>query len=372
MKNICALLALSLAVGCGGGDGKDGSDGAQGVAGPPGANGADGDDGEDGAPGADGTNGMDGAPGMDGTNGVDGAAGGAILQGSGAPAAGLGADGDIYIDTVSRDVYQKANGTWSVITNLSGGPPGPKGDTGDDGMDGAPGTNGTDGASVLTGAGAPAAGLGNTGDVYIDSTSGNLYTKGAGGWALSGNLKGPAGDDGADGNDGAPGADGLDVKDTLGGVRWFAFALNASFADTPSLLTGETYTDVSSSADFTFTGASQHGRLAFHTAGSFLPGGVNLTAYDFLDVTATVTGGATTALRLHLSNGDNVGCQYDSTAAAGPDYSFDLWDPSSCYNTAPLTPDFTLDNVTTVQIGIESSAAGARTLTVTNIALVPN
>ena len=59
-----------------------------------------------------------------------GADGSAILKGTGAPAAGLGVDGDQYIDTVSRDVYQKAGGAWSIITNLSGGPAGPKGDPG--------------------------------------------------------------------------------------------------------------------------------------------------------------------------------------------------------------------------------------------------
>jgi hypothetical protein len=366
MRNICALLALSMVVGCGGGGGKDGSDGApgpQGTAGPPGANGQDGDNGTDGAPGADGTNGMDGAP---GTNGTDGAAGGAILQGSGAPAAALGADGDLYIDTVSRDVYQKDGGTWTVITNLSGGPPGPKGDPGDDGINGAPGTNGDDGASVLTGAGAPAAGLGNVGDVYIDSTSGNLYTKGAGGWAVSGNLKGPAG---ADGADGADGQDGVDVKDTLGGVPWFAFALNDTFANTPSLITSETYSDVSSAAVFTFTGLGQHGRLAFHTNGGFVPGGVDMFAFSDLNVTATVTG-AVADVRMYLVDGDNVGCQWETTTAAGPDYSFDLNDPTTCYDNSAGQLGFSLASVTGIQFGIVSSGAGARTLTITDISLV--
>jgi hypothetical protein len=363
MRNICALVALSLVVGCGGGDGKDGSDGApgpQGAAGPPGANG---EDGEDGAPGTNGVNGADGAPGMDGSNGEDGSA---ILQGDGAPAASLGVDGDIYIDTVSRDVYQKANGTWSVVTNLSGGPPGPqgeKGDPGDDGMNGAPGTNGADGTSVLTGSGAPAAGLGNVGDVYIDSASGNLYSKGNGGWTLSGNLEGPAGDDGA------PGADGVDVKDTLGGVRWFAFALSAGFADMPSLITSETYTDVSSAASFTFTGANQHGRLAFHTSGSFIEGGVDMSAFTSLDFSATISG-PVNGLVVYLVDGANKGCGFPLTVA-GPAYSVDIDNPvpSDCYNNTASGPDFDLSSVTGIQVGIVSSGSGARTLTITDIGL---
>ena len=182
-------------------------------------------------------------------------------------------------------------------------------------------------------------------------------------------MQGPAGDDGADGSDGV---DGVDVKDTLGGVRWFAFALDAAFADAPSLITSQTYSDVSSSAAFSFTAANQHGRLAFFTAGSFLPGGVNLVAYDFMTVNATVTGGAVSAVRLFLTNGDNVFCQWDSTTAAGPAYSFDLWDPSACFNLSVAAPDFSLDSVTGVQLGIQSSAAGSRTLTITDIGLVPN
>jgi hypothetical protein len=372
MRNIWTVLALTMVVGCGGGDGKDGRDGAQGSAGPAGVNGKDGDDGapgatgKDGAPGADGTNGTNGTNGADGTNGVDGADGGAILKGTGAPAVSLGADGDLYIDTVSRDVYQKAGGAWTVITNLSGGPPGAKGDTGakgDPGTNGTDGTDGTNGTSVRTGAGAPAAGLGAVGDVYIDSTTGDLYLKSAGGWAKTGNLMGPAGTDGTDGTDGtSPG-------ESVGGVRWFAFALTSAFVDAPQLLTSETYTAASSAATFTFTGASQHGRLAFDTSGSFVAGGVNLSSYESLALSATVTGGAVGKLVVVLNDGAKKGCQWD-LAVAGPAYSVNLGTPTSCYNNTVADADFDLGNVTQIQIGIASSAAGARTLTVTALDLV--
>ena len=60
------------------------------------------------------------------------------------------------------------------------------------------------------------------------------YAKSAGGWAKTGSLKGPAGADGP--------------HDTLKGVRWFAFALTATFGDAPSLITSQTYTPTSSAA----------------------------------------------------------------------------------------------------------------------------
>jgi hypothetical protein len=354
MRNIYASLAVSLMMGCAGSDGKDGRDGAPGADGPAGMNGMNGADGDDGAPGSKGEDGADGPAGMNGMNGADGDDGSGILQGAGAPTAGLGVDGDVYIDTVTRDVYQKSNGTWSVITNLSGGPAGPKGDPGDTGADGV------DGASVRTGSGVPAAGLGNVGDVYIDSTTGDLYAKDAGGWTKTGSLKGPAG---------ADGLDGVDVDDTLQGVRWFAFAMNAAFVDTPSLLTSQTYTDVSSSASFTFTGANQHGRLAFQTAGSYLPSGVDLSAFESMDLSVSVSGGAVNGLALHMADGALKGCQWDLVPAAGPVYSIDLSSPSSCYDDS-LDGAFALDSVTMIQIGIVSSGANSRSITVTDIDLL--
>lgn len=370
MRNIWTILALTMAVGCGGGDGQDGADGTPGAAGPAGVNGKDGADGDDGTNGTNGTNGADGedgAPGAKGDPGVagdDGADGSAILKGTGAPAANLGVDGDLYIDTVSRDVYQKAGGAWSIITNLSGGPAGPKGDPGTPGTNGTDGDDGTNGTSVRTGSGAPAAGLGNTGDVYIDSANGDLYSKGAGGWTKTGSLKGPAGADGSDG------ADGADAGVTLRGADWFAFALTAAFADAPQLITSEAYTKTSSAATFTFTGASQHGRLAFQTAGSYLPGGVNLSSFEAISLSASLTGGAATKLIVVLADGAKKGCQWDLAIAAGPVYSVDLSTPTSCFNNSLGDPDFALESVTQVQIGVQSSAAGARTLTIDDINFV--
>lgn len=294
MRNIWTVLALTMLVGCGGGDGKDGDDGAQGPAGPAGVNGKDGDD---------------------GTNGTNG-----------------------------------TNGT-----------PGAKGEDGAPGTNGTNGTNGTDGSSVRTGTGVPAVGLGVVGDVYIDSATGDLYAKSAGGWTKTGSLKGPAGSDGTDGTDAGA---------TLRGAPWFAFALTAAFLDAPQLITSETYTAASSSATFTFTGAAQHGRLAFDTTGTYLPGGVNLSSFESLSLNATLTGGAATKLVVVLADGGKRGCQWDLTVAGGPVYSVDLTTPTSCFNTSLGDPAFSLDSVTQVQIGVQSSAAGARTLTINDINFV--
>lgn len=72
------------------------------------------------------------------------------------------------------------------------GEQGDKGDTGDPGPRGQDGVDGEDGTSVLTGNGAPGAGLGEDGDVYIDAESGDIYRKEMGTWNLIGSPGGVA------------------------------------------------------------------------------------------------------------------------------------------------------------------------------------
>lgn len=119
--------------------GADGADGAPGVDGIDGVNGVDG---TDGAPGTDGLSAYQvavndgfvgteadwlaslvGAPGADGADGVDGTNGtpGSVwYNGSGAPAGGLGVDGDYYVDDDTGDVYQKVAGVWGIVANIKG------------------------------------------------------------------------------------------------------------------------------------------------------------------------------------------------------------------------------------------------------------
>jgi hypothetical protein len=110
----------------GGGVGPQGPPGDPGNPGPPGAKGDTGDTGSPGAPGADG---------QDGAAGPTGADGKTVRSGTGAPAAGLGADGDFYIDTDADAIYgPKTAGAWGAATPLVGpqgleGDPGPPGTT---------------------------------------------------------------------------------------------------------------------------------------------------------------------------------------------------------------------------------------------------
>jgi len=69
--------------------------------------------------------------------------------------------------------------------------------TSDDGLGFSTGdVRGADGATWLTGSGVPASGLGDDGDLYLDTATGDYYTKAAGSWSLTGNLKGDKGDTG--------------------------------------------------------------------------------------------------------------------------------------------------------------------------------
>jgi hypothetical protein len=51
---------------------------------------------------------------------VQGAPGSQWLNGAGAPASGLGLDGDYYLRTSNDDVYFKSGGAWAVIGNIKG------------------------------------------------------------------------------------------------------------------------------------------------------------------------------------------------------------------------------------------------------------
>lgn len=119
--------------------------------------------------------------------------GATIRFGEGAPANGLGANGDFYIDTASAlvDLYAKAAGAYSVIATLRGA----DGDDGDDGIDG------DDGSVIRNGSGAPGGGLGVDGDYYIDvaSATRDLYFKAAGAYSIVATLRGTAGANGTNG-----------------------------------------------------------------------------------------------------------------------------------------------------------------------------
>ena len=119
-----------------------------------------------------GETGADGDTGDTGESGTDGAT---WLTGSGTPDNTLGKDGDLYLDTSTSDVYQKEDGTWTLITNI-------KGETGADGDTGDTGEAGTDGATWLTGSGTPSADLGKVGDLYLDIDTTDVYQKGETGW----------------------------------------------------------------------------------------------------------------------------------------------------------------------------------------------
>lgn len=68
------------------------------------------------------------------------------------------------------------------------------------------GGGGSGGSAWYTGSGAPAGGLGVNGDFYLDGDTGDVYSKAAGAWSITGtNIKGIPGTPGTDGADGIPG-----------------------------------------------------------------------------------------------------------------------------------------------------------------------
>lgn len=90
-----------------------------------------------------GPTGAQGTPGSPGTNGRT------VLNGTGVPAASLGANGDFYIDVSAWRIHgPKTNGAWPAGVNLVG-PQGPAGPAGTGGGSGLP-SGGTDGQILVS------------------------------------------------------------------------------------------------------------------------------------------------------------------------------------------------------------------------------
>lgn len=120
-----------------------------------------------------------------------GGGGSTVLNGSGVPSGGTGANGDFYIDTTAHAVYgPKSGGVWGSGVSLVG----PAGATG------ATGAAGSNGSSVLNGSGVPPGGTGANGDFYINTAAFTIYgPKSGGAWGSPTSLVGPAGATGATG-----------------------------------------------------------------------------------------------------------------------------------------------------------------------------
>ncbi|HEX6953248.1 MAG TPA: hypothetical protein VF156_00090 [Agromyces sp.] len=119
-------------------------------------------------------------------------AGSAVRAGTGAPEAGKGYEGDVYIDISNADVWLfqddwvlVGNIRTSAAENLSGeqGPQGDQGAAGEQGEQGEQGEAGAAGTQVTLGLGAPEAERCTTdGDLYIDTEAVEFYECTDGEW----------------------------------------------------------------------------------------------------------------------------------------------------------------------------------------------
>lgn len=78
--------------------------------------------------------------------GGGGGGGGGVnfLSGTTDPTSDIGADGDVYLNTNSGDLFKKEGGEWGILMNLVG----PQGPQGEQGSQGPPGADGEDGRGI--------------------------------------------------------------------------------------------------------------------------------------------------------------------------------------------------------------------------------
>jgi len=150
-----------------------------------------------GVQGIQGTTGSQGIQGPAGTNGTDGIDGTTLRYGAGAPANGVGFDGEFYINTTTNFIYGPKATTWPAGVSLVG-PQGIQGIQGAQGIQGVKGDTGDIGPQGIQGL------KGDTGDSGPQGIQG---------------IKGDTGDQGIQGIQGIQGVAGADGSDGVDGVN---------------------------------------------------------------------------------------------------------------------------------------------------------
>lgn len=146
--------------------------------------------------------GVTGNTGATGSTGAAGADGKTVRNGSGTPSAGLGVDGDFYVNTAANTIYgPKASGAWGSSVSLVG----PTGSTGATGSAGATGNTGAQGSTGSTGAAGAAATVtvGTTTSGTAAVTNSGTSSAAVLNFTVPTGATGPAGATGATGASGA-------------------------------------------------------------------------------------------------------------------------------------------------------------------------
>ena len=138
---------------------------------------------------------------------IKGADGSKIIYGQIDPSTSNGNNGDVYINSLTWDIFIKNGGQWIKIGNIMG----PKGEPGKDGQDGAPGKDGKDGKDGEDGQDGAPGKDGKDGKDGEDGSDGQTpYIGSNGNWWIGNVDTGikAQGQDGVDGVDGKNGEDG--------------------------------------------------------------------------------------------------------------------------------------------------------------------
>ncbi len=116
--------------------------------------------------------------------GAQGSNGSVWLYGTINPASGIGNNNDVYLNTTTDSLFQKTANVWQRIASVKG----------------AKGDNGGNGSVWLHGTTNPIAGIGNNNDVYLNTTTDSLFQKTANVWQRIASVKGAKGDNGGNGS----------------------------------------------------------------------------------------------------------------------------------------------------------------------------
>lgn len=216
---------------------------------------------------------------------------------------------------------------------------------GDTGATGAAGANGT---TWFTGSGAPSNGVGVLNDIYLNLSNGDVYTKGASAWALSGNIRGASG----------AGTGDMLKSDNLSGLASVATARANLGLSGAALLAASAVFQVANNLS-EGNAASMRGNLGLGSAALLAATAVLQNANNLSDLPSAATARTNLGLSTAAVLAAMTAAQYWANTASKVATTDTLWSAAAVQTLtdgATVTPDFGAG------INFELTLGGNRTL----------
>lgn len=238
-------------------------------------------------------------------------------NGTGDPAAGIGLDGDYYLNGTNGAVWTKGGGAWADTGTVLLGQQGAQGDPGADG-------------AVWSAGALPGDGLGLDGDFHL-TAAGQVYQKVVGAWAdTTVNIQGPQGLQGIQGN---PGVDGEFTSADLATAAQIRAAVANKLLDTASIYAAAAPVDLTFGATIPWDMNTGIMFDLLMTGNGDLenPTNVQVGKTGVLRVVQDATGSRTLGLPSNVTMAESGAIELSTAANAEDLFSWAAWSATKIY-----------------------------------------